>query len=76
MSSDDYAKAAAAASGMPEKLLMRSANAKAKAQGVPVENILAEMAGLPTPGAAPAPAAPGGAPAAAAAAPAAAGNVG
>jgi quinol-cytochrome oxidoreductase complex cytochrome b subunit len=33
---------------------MRSANAKAKAQGVPVENILAEMAGLPTPGATPA----------------------
>ena len=54
MSVDEYAKAAAAASGMPEKLLMRSANAKAKAQGVPVENILAEMAGLPTPGAAPA----------------------
>ena len=57
MSVDDYAKAAVAASGMPEKLLMRSANAKAKAQGVPVEAILAEMAGLPAPGAAPAPAA-------------------
>ncbi len=33
---------------------MRSANAKAKAQGVPVEAILADMAGLPPPGAAPA----------------------
>jgi hypothetical protein len=54
MSVEEYAKAAAAASGMPEKLLMRSANAKAKAQGVPIENILAEMAGLPAPGAAPA----------------------
>jgi hypothetical protein len=54
MSTDQYAKAAAEASGMPEKLLMRSAQAKAKAQGVPVESILAEMAGLPDPGAAPA----------------------
>ena len=56
MSTDDYAKAAAEASGMPEKLLMRSAQAKAKAQGVPVEAILADMAGLPAPGAAPDPA--------------------
>jgi hypothetical protein len=53
MSTDEYAKAAAAASGMPEKLLMRSAQAKAKAQGVSVETILADMAGLPPPGAAP-----------------------
>ncbi len=50
----EYAAAAAEASGMPEKLLIRSANAKAKAQGVPVESILAEMAGLPPPGAEPA----------------------
>ena len=62
MSVEEYAKAAAAAAGMPEKLLMRSANAKAKAQGVPVEAILAEMAGLPAPGTAPAPAAPAAAP--------------
>ena len=54
MSTEQYAKAAAEASGMPEKLLMRSAQAKAKAQGVPVESVLAEMAGLPDPGAAPA----------------------
>ncbi len=60
MTTDQYAKAAADASGMPEKLLMRSANAKAKAQGVPVEAILADMAGLPAPG--PAPAAPALAP--------------
>ncbi|MBT8202637.1 MAG: menaquinol-cytochrome c reductase cytochrome b subunit [Acidimicrobiia bacterium] len=55
MSVEQYAAAAAAAAGMPEKLLMRSANAKAKAQGVPVEAILADMAGLPAPGAAPDP---------------------
>ncbi|MDH3605922.1 MAG: hypothetical protein OER12_02885 [Acidimicrobiia bacterium] len=67
----EYAKAAAEASGMPEKLLMRSAQAKAKAQGVPIESVLADMAGLPDPGSAPAPAAtsptPQAAPAAAAA---------
>ncbi len=51
---EEYAAAAAEASGMPEKLLMRSANAKAKAKGVPVESVLAEMAGLPPPGAEPA----------------------
>ena len=51
---EEYAAAAAEASGMPEKLLMRSANAKAKAQGVTVESVLAEMAGLPPPGAEPA----------------------
>jgi hypothetical protein len=86
MSVEEYARAAATAAGMPEKLLMRSANAKAKAQGVPIENILAEMAGLPAPGADPALAptgtngttavavvpAPGAAPAAAPAAPVAA----
>ena len=54
MSTEEYAKAAAEASGMPEKLLMRSAQAKAKAQGVSVETVLADMAGLPDPGAAPA----------------------
>lgn len=54
MTVEQYAAAAAEASGMPEKLLMRSANAKAKAQGVEVESILAEMAGLPAPGAGPA----------------------
>ncbi len=52
MSTEQLSKAAAEASGMPEKLLMRSAQAKAKAQGVPVESILAEMAGLPDPGSA------------------------
>ena len=51
---EEYAAAAAQASGMPEKLLMRSASAKAKAQGVAVESVLAEMAGLPPPGAEPA----------------------
>nr|NIS40091.1 hypothetical protein [Desulfuromonadales bacterium] len=54
MSVEEYAAAAAEASGMPEKLLMRSAKAKAKAQGVEVEAILADMAGLPPPGAGPA----------------------
>jgi len=54
LSTEQYAKAAAEASGMPEKLLMRSAQAKAKAQGVPVESVLADMAGLPDPGSAPA----------------------
>jgi quinol-cytochrome oxidoreductase complex cytochrome b subunit len=39
---------------MPEKLLMRSAQAKAKAQGISVDAVLADMAGLPPPGAAPA----------------------
>jgi menaquinol-cytochrome c reductase cytochrome b/c subunit len=53
--------------GMPEKLLQRSAEAKAKAQGVPVEHVLAEMAGEEVPAAA-APATPAPAPEPAAAA--------
>jgi len=73
MSLDDLASAAAEKSGMPAKLLMRSAEAKAKAKGVGVEVVLAEMAGVPVPtiGApAAAPAATAAAPAVAAAAPA------
>ncbi|RZV41802.1 MAG: hypothetical protein EX267_10595, partial [Acidimicrobiia bacterium] len=68
MSVAEYARAAAEAAGMPEKLLMRSANAKAEKQGVSVESILAEMAGLPAPGTAPAAPAEPAAPAAPAAA--------
>ncbi len=49
MSLEDLAAAAAEESGMPAKLLMRSATAKAKAQGVAVEAVLAEMAGVPVP---------------------------
>jgi len=45
---------AAASLGMPEKLLRRSAEAKAKALGVSLEQVLADMLGV----AAPAPAAP------------------
>ncbi|HDH24678.1 MAG TPA: hypothetical protein ENH00_00585, partial [Actinobacteria bacterium] len=54
---------AAASLGMPEKLLRRSAEAKAKALGVPLEQVLAEMLG----GAAPAEAVPAAAPSTAAA---------
>ncbi|MBT8200265.1 MAG: hypothetical protein KJO36_07095 [Acidimicrobiia bacterium] len=69
MSLDDLASAAAEKSGMPAKLLMRSATAKAKAQGVAVEAVLAEMAGVPVPTiGAPAAAAPATAAAPAAAA--------
>jgi hypothetical protein len=71
MSIDEYLAAAAAETGMPQRLLRRSAEAKAKAAGESVEVVLAEMAGLPPPSAAPAPAAP--APAAAAPAAAAGG---
>jgi quinol-cytochrome oxidoreductase complex cytochrome b subunit len=42
---------------IPEHLLRRSAAAKAKALGLPVEQVLAEMMGGPAPAAAPAPAA-------------------
>ncbi|HSR14739.1 MAG TPA: hypothetical protein VLL51_03260, partial [Gemmatimonadales bacterium] len=48
---------AAAASKMPDKLLRRSAEAKAKATGRPVEEILAELKGEAAPAAASAPAA-------------------
>ncbi len=58
---------AAAAGGLPESLVKRSAEAKAKSLGVPVATILAEMAGE----AAPAAAAPAAEPAAAAPEPAA-----
>ncbi len=59
---------AAAAAKMPEKLLRRSAEAKAKATGRPVEEILAELKGeaapaAPAPAAAPAAQAPAAAPA-------------
>ncbi|MDH3517991.1 MAG: hypothetical protein OEM66_03610, partial [Acidimicrobiia bacterium] len=58
---DELLAAAAAAGGLPENLVKRSAEAKAKALGVPVEQVLAEMAGQPVPAApaaeAPAPAA-------------------
>jgi hypothetical protein len=74
---------AAAAGGLPESLVKRSAEAKAKSLGVPVATILAEMAGeaapaaeAPAPAPAPEPAAPATppaeAPAPAAEAPAAA----
>ncbi len=52
------APAAAATAGLPEHLLRRSAEAKARATGRPVEEILAEMqGGAPAAPAAPAPAA-------------------
>jgi len=58
---DELLAAAAAAGGLPESLVKRSAEAKAKALGVPLEQVLAEMAGQPVPAApaaeAPAPAA-------------------
>lgn len=66
VSLDDLAAAAAEKSGMPAKLLMRSAEAKAKAQGVAVEAVLAEMAGVPVPTAPAAAPAPAATPAAAA----------
>ncbi|HSF87424.1 MAG TPA: hypothetical protein VLG28_17430 [Acidimicrobiia bacterium] len=63
--------AAAEAAGIPESLFRRSVEAKAKAQGVSVEAMLAEMTGAPSPAAAaPAEATPAPAPAAAAPAPA------
>ena len=40
---------AAAAGGLPEALVMRSAEAKAKSLGVPVAAVLADMAGEPAP---------------------------
>ncbi|MDH5373495.1 MAG: hypothetical protein OEX97_11180 [Acidimicrobiia bacterium] len=61
--------AAAAAAGMPEKLLRRSVEAKAKARGVEAAVVLAEMTGGEPPAATPAVpavAAPAAAPAAAA----------
>ena len=56
--------AAATSAGMPEKLFRRSVEAKAKAKGVDVAVVLAEMTGEPVP-AAPAASAPVAAPAAA-----------
>ncbi len=80
---DELLKKAAAAGGLPESLVKRSAEAKAKSLGVPVATILAEMAGEEAPAAAAAPSAapapaqsqPAPAPAPAAAAPAAAQEV-
>ena len=46
---------AAAKLGMPEKLLRRSAEAKAKALGVPLEEVLADMLGVSAPAAEQAP---------------------
>lgn len=46
---------AAAKLGMPEKLLRRSAEAKAKALGVPLEQVLADMLGVSAPAAEQAP---------------------
>jgi menaquinol-cytochrome c reductase cytochrome b/c subunit len=67
---------AAAAAGAPESIVKRSAEAKAKALGVAVDQVLAEMAGEAVPASAtaapePAPAAPEPAPAAPEPAPAA-----
>ena len=58
---DELLAAAAAAMKMPERMVQRSAEAKAKAGGVPVEVILAEWAGVAVPGGAPV-AAPASAP--------------
>ncbi len=75
---DELLKKAAAAGGLPESLVKRSAEAKAKSLGVPVASVLAEMAGeeapaAPAAAAAPAePAEPAEPPAEPAAAPAAA----
>jgi hypothetical protein len=56
---DALLKQAAAAGGLPESLVKRSAEAKAKSLGVPVAQILAEMAGEQAPAAsAPAASAP------------------
>ncbi len=63
---DELLAAAAAAGGLPENLVKRSAEAKAKALGVPVEQVLAEMAGQPAPPAAASPPPPAAEPAPAA----------
>ncbi len=63
---DELLAAAAAAGGLPESLVKRSAEAKAKALGVPVEQVLAEMAGQPAPPAAASPPPPAAEPAPAA----------
>ncbi len=62
---DELLAAAAAKMKMSEKMVQRSAEAKAKASGVSVESILAEWAGVEAPaaGSAPAPAAAAPAPA-------------
>ncbi len=49
---DALLEKAAAVAGMPQALLRRSAEAKAKALGVPLVNVLAEMAGEAPPAAA------------------------
>lgn len=46
---DELIAAAAAATGMPESMVKRSAAARAKAQGTTVEAVLAEWAGVPVP---------------------------
>ena len=75
VASDDLLAKAAAAQGMPEGMVKRSAAARAKAEGKTTEEILAEWAGVEVPAAttapdpasaAPAPAAPAEAPPAAA----------
>jgi mono/diheme cytochrome c family protein len=55
---DELLAAAAAKMNMSEKMVQRSAEAKAKASGVSVESILAEWAGVEAPAAAAPPAAP------------------
>ena len=52
---EELLAAAAAAMKMPERMVQRSAEAKAKAQGVSVEAILGEWAGVAAPAAAPPP---------------------
>lgn len=49
MTLDELIAAAAAATGMPESMVKRSAAARAKAQGTTVEAVLAEWAGVPVP---------------------------
>ncbi|MEX1286642.1 MAG: c-type cytochrome, partial [Acidimicrobiia bacterium] len=46
MSDHEHLSAAAEKMGMPESLVLRSAEAKAKAQGVTVDDLLAEWAGV------------------------------
>jgi hypothetical protein len=59
---DDLLEKAAASQGLPAKLLRRSAEAKAKASGASLEEVLAEMAGVePTAAEAPAATPPAGA---------------
>jgi hypothetical protein len=56
MDVDELVAKASEAGGIPESLVRRSAEAKSKSLGVPVAQVLADMAGIELPAAAPAPA--------------------